>query len=102
MDHQNRLEIGEETEQTSGWAYRVAQIDEQGKVRSTHTVLLSWVDHDQFSGGASRPSTVVQAVLDAILDAGITQWPERFDLSTARRWVPDLRAALLEKLGSFP
>jgi hypothetical protein len=98
MNTRSWLEIGEEVEQPSGWAYRVARLDGTGQVSSTHTVRLSWVDHDQFSGGACRPSVVVEAVLDALIDAGFEDWPAVFDLSTARRWVPELRAAVQERL----
>ncbi len=98
MSLADRIEIGLEAEEANGWSYRVARLDAHDCVVSTHTVLLSWVDHDALSGGTSAPSCVMLAILQALLDAGVSDWPERFDASTARRWIPSLPEVIAQRL----
>lgn len=85
-----RVVIEREDETTSGWRYgvRIVRGDAEG---STHTVTLSWADHDDLVGGGIGPSKLVEAVVSVLLRArGDDGVPARFDVSTVRRWVPDL------------
>ena len=65
---------------TSSWAKSERHAD----------VVLSWVDYEYWSHGTTSPSVVAECVVRAVLEAEIKrELPERFDCSTARRWVKD-------------
>ncbi len=84
------VEIGEETETDHGWSYavRVVWMDD---TETEHTVLLSWHDHDHWSGGTAAPERIVSRVVRAAGDAlGRETLPAKFDAATIRRAVPDL------------
>ncbi len=84
------VSLGAETETDHGWTYEVA-IDRADGRRTTHRVTLAWVDHDHLSGGSTPPSKVVEGVLRAALpELSARPLPERFDIATVRRLVPDL------------
>jgi hypothetical protein len=89
-DARSVVTIGPETETDSGWRYAVS-IDRPDGRRTSHGVSLSWVDHDHLAGGAAPPSAVTRAVVEALAEViGDRPLPERFDVSTVRRMVPDL------------
>jgi len=93
-----RVDVRTETETDSGWSYQVAvgsPEDHMGIGAPVHTVTISWADHDHLSGGAAQPSEVVRRVIELMLedDRGRTL-PARFDVSTARRLVPNLEERL--------
>jgi len=84
------VEVGEETETDHGWSYavRVVWMDD---AETDHTVLLSWHDHDHWSGGTAPPERVAQRVVRAAGDAlGRGTLPTKFDAATIRRAVGDL------------
>lgn len=84
------IEIRQEQDAPRGWVYAVV-VTTADAGTTEHEIALSWVDHDHWSGGASSPSQVVEAVLTAVLSQDdAPTLPERFDLATARRWAPDL------------
>jgi hypothetical protein len=91
-----RVEVQTEEERPGGWSYLVIVHRPAGP--SEYTVTLSWRDHDYWSGGASAPSRVVQAVMEYILRHETPALPLRFDAARARRWLPridqELRAAI--------
>ncbi len=85
-----RVELGSETETDAGWSYEAAIFWPEG-VEGTHTVSLSWADHDHISGGGSPPSKVAQALLAVLVrELEAEEMPARLDLSTMRRIVGDL------------
>lgn len=84
------VSLGTETETDHGWTYEVV-IDRADGRRTTHRVTLAWVDHDHLSGGSAPPSRVAEAALRAALpELSERPLPERFDIATVRRLVPDL------------
>lgn len=88
------VEVLEEQETANGWSF-VAQID-RGGVVTRHTVLLSWVDHDHWTGGSTTPSSLVRRLVTLLVTApGVPELPPRFDAAKARRWVPDLDDRLM-------
>ena len=91
------IEVGTETATPGGWTYAVTLVGHKGS--SSHTVTLSWHDHDYWCGGAIAPSRMLErllALVAAHLGEGDTPktLPERFDAATARRWLPDLDEVL--------
>lgn len=99
------IEVRDEEETARGWSYALDVVNGEGggaggadggggvggvgaqRVR----VNLSFVDHDHLSGGAVPPHRVVLAVVRALAEArGVAGLPSMFDVSTARRMVPDL------------
>jgi hypothetical protein len=79
-----------------GWRYTVC-ID-RGGATSIHTVTLSWVDHEFWSGGVAPPSRIVEAVVRFALDRSAAEQrelPEKFDASTVRRWYPEIDEGLV-------
>lgn len=96
----------EERETPRGWSYRV--VVGAGERESTeHEVTLSWVDHNYWCGGTQAPSVTTEQVLGTLLsamaggaacrsmrDARGERLPDRFDLSLARRIVPQLDSML--------
>ncbi|MFN9971392.1 MAG: hypothetical protein ACK58T_16020 [Phycisphaerae bacterium] len=101
-----RVDVREERETPRGWSYRV--LVRQGQQSPTeHRVSLSWVDHQHYCGGTLPPSSTVEQVVNALVEAidrhalastlpaefG-SALPTRFDVSLARRMVPGLVATL--------
>jgi len=100
------VEVLEETETDRGWSYRVrisdVRRDPEGRAdratvtQTRHEVRLDWADHDHWSGGTASPSRVAEAVIACLIEhqreAKLpgNQLPARFDLATARRWLPEL------------
>lgn len=101
-----RIDVREERETPRGWSYRVLVRHAQ-QPSTEHRISLSWVDHQHYCGGTQPPSTTVEQVVAALLEAidhhafartlppqfG-TALPTRFDISLARRMVPGLDATL--------
>lgn len=74
------------------------EIAPDGGEPATVRLRLAWVDHNHWTGERSiPPSRVAQALVESLLAAGHTL-PDRFDASTARRWVPDLDRRIAERL----
>jgi hypothetical protein len=85
--HENpRVEVQTEEERSGGWSYLVIVHHASGA--SEYTVTLSWRDHDYWSGGASAPSKVVQAVMEYILKHECPALPRKFDAARVRRLLP--------------
>ena len=83
------VEVQREREGPRGWQYDV--VLSRGSGSSEHSVSLSWADHDHWSGGASPPSRVVEVVLGWLAEEHPEfAWPARFDVSTVRRWFPEV------------
>ena len=62
-------------------------------------VVLSWVDYEYWSHGTHSPSVIAETVVRALIDADPKrELPDRFDCSTARRWVRDLDRRVREML----
>jgi hypothetical protein len=80
--------LGPETETPRGWSYRVT-LHRSPDRASTHTVTLSWADHDQLSAGLVPPSRTVEAALAVVLrhGEGIDRLPSTFDIATLRRMI---------------
>ncbi|MEM7755440.1 MAG: hypothetical protein AAF297_07365 [Planctomycetota bacterium] len=84
------VRVDDERDAPRGWLYTV-RIARRAAGESVHEVSLSWADHDQMTGGAASPSRLVASVCEVLVEArGEEPLPERFDVATVRRWVPDL------------
>lgn len=94
------VNVGNEQETASGWAYEV-QICPGPDAVSSHTVTLSWADHDLISKGLRPPSATVRAALLVLLDNPAftpDTLPRRFDLATLRRQISGFDDAVRERL----
>ena len=87
------IHIRSEAEVPGGWRY-VVEIERAEGAATAHRVRLSWVDHNHWTGERPfTPSHVVQKLLECLLEvAPAVDLPDRFDASTARRWVEGLDA----------
>jgi len=95
--HGVTVEVRQEHETPTGWRYDVVRT--QGDEASPHAVSLSWADHDHWSGGASAPSKVLEAVLGWLVDEHPEfAWPARFDASTVRRRFAEIEDGLGRRL----
>lgn len=92
-----RVSVQHELETGRGWAYRV--VVRGSGVERSHEVSLSWVDHDHIGGGTASPASVVLAVVESLLEAGVSL-PSVFDVSSARRWFAGLDEAVRSRLGA--
>lgn len=96
------VHVGNEAETATGWAYEV-QICPSPDAVSSHTVTLSWADHDLISKGLRPPSATVRAALLALLDNAADAFtpddlPRRFDLATLRRQINGFDDAVRDRL----
>lgn len=83
------VEVKTEEETEHGWRYHVVIDRGQGPIE--HIVLLSWVDHEHWSGGRFPPSRVIERLVAFLLDREDTRpLPPTFDAATARRWFPEV------------
>jgi hypothetical protein len=87
-DHIPRVEVTTEQELPGGWSYQVL-IHRNGHPDS-HTVTLSWRDHDYWCGGASAPSRLMQALIEFALKHETPPMPAKFDAARIRRWLPQI------------
>ncbi|MCC7388776.1 MAG: hypothetical protein IT431_08400 [Phycisphaerales bacterium] len=96
-----QVHIQTETDVPQGWRYVVEIAHDDGS-RTAHRLRLAWVDHNHWAGERPiPPSRVVQALVEALVEALVAvgrPLPDRFDASTARRWVPDLDDQIAERL----
>lgn len=81
-----------ERECAHGWEYDVTI--RQDESAASHTVTMSWRDHDYWCGGAQSPSRVVQAVVEYALANLTMPLPGRFDAAKVRRWLPRIDSEL--------
>lgn len=81
-----------ERECAAGWEYDVTI--RQDDHAASHTVTMSWRDHDYWCGGAMSPSRVVQAVIEYALAHMGSPLPDRFDAAKVRRWLPRIDSEL--------
>lgn len=92
-----QVQIQSETDIPQGWRYAVEITHDDG-AHATHKLRLAWVDHNHWTGERSiPPSRVAQALVESLVAAG-HPLPDRFDASTARRWVADLDQQIAERL----
>tara|TARA_Y100001933_G_scaffold145618_1_gene144166 strand:- start:781 stop:1110 length:330 start_codon:yes stop_codon:yes gene_type:complete len=93
-------EIGEETETDAGWAYAITLYSPDGTA-ATHTLTLSWADHERIAGGTFPPSDTVSAVCGLLAErpAVANTLRERVDTATLRRRIPDFEASVRQRLG---
>lgn len=86
-----------EQQAVRGWTFQVAL--GEGEAERRLSVDLAWVDYEYWSHGAASPSVVAEHVVRALIDADPKrELPDRFDCSTARRWVRDLDRRVREAL----
>lgn len=90
------VQVGAETETDRGWSYEV-HVRRDGAV-TRHMVTLAWVDHDYWCGGTRPPSEVVERLISLLTRRLASGLPERFDASTARRWVPEIDSEMTRAL----
>lgn len=84
------VDVGPETDSGRGWLYDITIEFERGDPAHI-TLALSWVDHDDLSGGTVPPSKVAARLIEAALDViGVDALPRRVDASTLRRRHPDV------------
>ena len=90
--------IETELDTPSGWEFEV-RVVQRGRGVRTLTLRMSWADFDHWSGGASPPSTVAQAVVELAIErkADAANLGD-FDAAMLRRWFPGADAALQSKL----
>lgn len=92
------VEVLTESEVSGGWTHTVRVRRAQGP-DTVYTVRLAWVDHDHWCGGTHPPSRVTAAVVERLVACEpILELPERFDASTARRWLPGIDEELAQVL----
>lgn len=93
-----RVEVQTESDASHGWSYHVLLHHEDGAT-TDHTVTLSWVDHEHWSGGRCAPSRVVEAVVNYLIEHRNGEpLPATFDAARARRWLPRIDAEIRETL----
>lgn len=96
------IHVGPETETGRGWSYEVSLAWPDGHA-SSHSVTLSWADHDLIAGGMHPPSRTVEAAMCVLLAVGgdvikIADLPERIDVSTLRRQITDFDGLVQARL----
>lgn len=86
-----------ERESPRGWTFDV--VIGEGDAERHADVALAWVDYEYWSHGTISPSTIAEYVVRAVLEGDPKrELPERFDCSTARRWVRDLDRRVREMM----
>jgi hypothetical protein len=81
------ISVRTEEETDHGWRY-VVDVERSGATES-HTVSLSWVDHEHWCGGRQPPSRVIERLMNLLIGHG-RPIPATFDAATARRWFPGI------------
>ncbi len=95
-----KVSVESEQQVEGGWVFVVAVERDSAPPnppppRTEHEVTLSWVDYEYWSHGAVAPEKVAQRVVEALLrDDPFRELPQRFDASTARRWMRSLDATM--------
>ncbi len=86
--------VDEEHETDRGWSY-IVTLSWKARGTSEHEITLSWVDHDQLTGGLMPPSRLVERVAKVAATAmGVDELPKRFDVSSMRRAIPSFEQLL--------
>jgi hypothetical protein len=86
--------VDEERETDRGWSYLVT-LSWKARGTTEHEITLSWVDHDQLTGGLMSPSRLVERVAEVAATAmGVDELPARFDVSSMRRVIPGFERSL--------
>ncbi len=86
-----------EREAMNAWRFEVELFE--GEQRRIVSMTLAWVDYEYWSHGSASPSRVAETVVHAVLAADPSRLiPDRFDASTARRWIRDLDQRVRELL----
>ena len=81
--------IDEEHDTDRGWSYLIT-LSWKSRGTTEHQVSLSWVDHDQLTGGSLPPSQLVERVITIAASAmGVDDLPTKFDVSSMRRAIPE-------------
>ena len=81
--------IDEERDTDRGWSYLIT-LSWKSRGTTEHQVSLSWVDHDQLTGGSLPPSQLVERVITIAASAmGVDDLPAKFDVSSMRRAIPE-------------
>lgn len=81
--------VDEERETDRGWSYLLT-LSWKSRGTTEHEITLSWVDHDQLTGGATPPSRLVESVARIVATAmGVDDMPSKFDVSSMRRAIPE-------------
>ncbi len=89
-----RVVLDEERETDRGWAYGVT-VSWKSRGTTEHVVTLSWMDHDQLTGGTMAPSRLVERIVGVVAGVmGVDEMPERFDVSSMRRSIPEFERLL--------
>ena len=93
------IEVAQEREVARGWEHDVliTTADEQ----RSHTVRLDWADHDHWTGGTCSPSRTTEILIALLVEHAEDlpgELPEKFDASTARRWLDELDSAIQMRL----
>ena len=92
-----QIEIGQETENATQWAYDV-QVHDNGRTHR-YRVTLSFSDYDLWSKGRVSPSRVVEAAFEFLLDQeSPDQIMSKFDCSVIRRYFPGVDKALPKRV----
>jgi hypothetical protein len=91
------VDVQFEHEGDAGWRYDVVVQHDDG-TETRHSVSLTWMDHDYWTGGRIAPSRTVGAVLTYCLDHGSPTFPPAFDAARARRWLPAIDQELRQAL----
>jgi len=91
-----RATVDEETETTLGWSFAITLRNTD--TESTHTVTMSYRDHDYWCSGSIAPSRVAAAVVEYVAQHWQGTVPPKFDASTSRRWTPHIDRELQERL----
>lgn len=92
-----RVTVEQERETERGWSFLV-RIDAT-PAPTRRTVRMSWVDHEYWCHGGSRPSRVVAALIEFLLDrGGLDTLGETFDAAAVRRLHPCVDRELPQRL----
>lgn len=83
--------IDEEYDTDRGWLYLVT-LSWKSRGTTEHEITLSWVDHDQLTGGMTAPSQLIECVAEIVASAmGVDEMPAKFDVSSMRRAIPEFQ-----------
>lgn len=86
--------IDEERESQRGWSYLLT-LSWKSRGTTEHQITLSWVDHDQLTGGSTPPSVLIERVANLVASAmGVDEMPSKFDVSSMRRAIPEFERLL--------
>ena len=95
------FEIITEHEEPGGWLYDFQAVTEESGELRKQQMHLSWVDYNHWSAtGSDNPQKVAEAVLGFLLSRmAISQLPDRFDASLARKRFGDADETIPKMIG---